>query len=447
MKALAGLLAAGTISVVGSRMTFLAVPWLVLVTTGSPTKMGVAAAAEMLPYVLAGPLGAPLVDRLGARRVSIAADLASVAVMAAVAFGQAGGFGLLVVLLVLAGVLRGLGDCAKRVLLPVTIRACGVEMTRATSLYDGLNRLASLLAAGLGGVLIAWLGARQAVLLDAATFAVCAALLWTLLPGDERAGAGAADGAGPDAGRAPGTGGRRPADHDETGAVEVREPYWQALRGGFAYLRGDRLMIGIVVLLFVTNLVDQANAVVFIPLWVNEVLGSPVALGWVHASFSLGAVLGNVVFTTLAPRAPRYAVFTIGFLIAGAPRMVVMALAGDLAPVLAAVFAAGLAIAAVNPILSAVSFERVPAALQARVVSLTGAVAYAGIPLGGLLGGWWVQAFDLTTTLLVFAAAYLGATLLPVFFRTTWRQLDHRPTAAPTTVPAQGAEPIPVNLG
>ncbi len=422
MKALAGLLTAGTISVIGSRMTFLAIPWLVLVTTGSPTKMGVAAAAEMLPYVLAGPLGAPLVDRIGPRRVSIAADLASVAVMAAVAFGQAGGFGLLVALLVLAGMLRGLGDCAKRVLLPATIRASGVDMTRATSVYDGLNRLGSLLAAGLGGVLIAWLGARQAVLLDAATFAVCAAIVAALLPTD-RPGttARAASGAAADPA---GTGREEPA--------AVREPYWQALRGGFAYLRGDRLMIGILSLLFVTNLVDQANAVVFIPLWVDDVLHSPVALGWVHAAFSLGAVLGNIVFTTLAPRAPRYAVFTLGFLIGGAPRMAVMALAGDLVPVLAAVFAAGLAMAAVNPILSAVMFERVPTALQARVVSLSGAVGYAGIPLGGLLGGWAVQGLDLSTTLLLFGACYLAATLLPVVFRDTWREMDRRP--APDTV-------------
>lgn len=431
MKALAGLLTAGTISVIGSRMTFLAIPWLVLVTTGSPTKMGVAAAAEMLPYVLAGPLGAPLVDRIGPRRVSILADLASVAVMAAVAFGQAGGFGLLIVLLVCAGVLRSLGDNAKRVLLPATVRAAGVDMTRAASVYDGVNRLAGLLAAGLGGILIAWLGARQAILLDAATFAVCAALVAGLLPADRPAGTVAAAVPRPRA--------AEPADRERPAAPEepaaVREPYWQALRGGFAYLRSEPLLIGVLSLLFVTNLVDQANAVVFIPLWVNDVLHSPVALGWVHAAFSLGAVLGNVVFTALAPRAPRYAVFTLGFLIGGAPRMAVMAFAGDLVPVLAAVFAAGLAMSAVNPILSAVLFERVPAALQARVVSLSGAIGYAGIPLGGVLGGWAVQGIGLTASLLVFGACYLAATLLPVAFRSTWRELDRRPAPAPSPEP------------
>ncbi|WP_155375615.1 MFS transporter [Catellatospora vulcania] len=406
MKGLVGLLIAGTVSKVGSVLTFLAVPWLVLVTTGSPSLMGLAAAAELLPYVLIGPLGAPLVDRIGPRRVSIVADLGSAVVMAAVALGQRGGFGLLLVLLVLAGALRGLGDCAKRVLLPSTIAASGVDMTRATTVYDGVNRLAGLLGAAAGGVLIAWLEAPGALLLDGVSFVACAMLVAALVPA-----------------------GTRDTDDD----APPPEPYLTALRGGVDFLRGSRLMTGILAMLFVTNLADQANAAVFVPVWVDRVLGSPEALGWVSAAFGLGAVLGNVVFTALAPRAPRYAVFTIGFLIGGSPRLAVMALADDLTLVLVAGFASGLAMAAVNPILAATMFERVPAHLQARVLSLSNAIGFAGIPLGSLLGGWAVQHLGLTPALLIFGACYLGATLLPVLSPGIWREMDRRPT--PTGAP------------
>ncbi|GAB4060851.1 MFS transporter [Catellatospora paridis] len=411
MKGLVGLLIAGTVSKVGSVLTFLAIPWLVLVTTGSPSRMGLAAAAELLPYVLIGPLGAPLVDRIGPRRVSIVADLASAAVMAAVAFGQRGGFGVLLVLLVLAGALRGLGDCAKRVLLPSTIAASGVDMTRATTVYDGANRLAGLLGAALGGVLIAALGAPRTVLLDGVSFVVCAVLVAALVPA--RTADNAADAPPP-------------------------EPYLAALRGGVDFIRGEPLMLGILAMLFVTNLADQANAAVFVPVWIDEVLGSPEALGWVSAAFGLGAVLGNLVFTALAPRAPRYAVFTVGFLIGGSPRLAVMALSDDLTPVLVAAFASGLAMAAVNPILAATMFERVPAHLQARVLSLSNAIGFAGIPLGGLLGGWAVEHIGLTPALLVFGACYLGATLLPVISPGMWRQLDRLPAAPPAPHPRDG---------
>ena len=54
-----------------------AIPWLVLITTGSPAKMGLVAGAEMLPYVVSGVLAAPLADRFGLRRTSIVTDLGS----------------------------------------------------------------------------------------------------------------------------------------------------------------------------------------------------------------------------------------------------------------------------------------------------------------------------------------------------------------------------------
>jgi hypothetical protein len=53
---LAALLAAGVVSTTGSQMTLLALPWFVLVTTGSPARMGVVVAADLLPMVGLVPL-------------------------------------------------------------------------------------------------------------------------------------------------------------------------------------------------------------------------------------------------------------------------------------------------------------------------------------------------------------------------------------------------------
>nr|WP_221378804.1 MFS transporter [Actinoplanes polyasparticus] len=76
MRPLPGLLAAETVSLTGSHIATVAVPWLVLVTTGSATRVGVVALAQTLPFVLAGVLGGALGDRTGPRRVAIAADVA-----------------------------------------------------------------------------------------------------------------------------------------------------------------------------------------------------------------------------------------------------------------------------------------------------------------------------------------------------------------------------------
>jgi MFS family permease len=121
----------------------------------------------------------------------------------------------------------------------------------------------------------------------------------------------------------------------------------------------------------VTNLLDQAHAAVFVPEWVRETLDSPSALGLVFASLGLGAVVGNLIFAALAPRLPRYATFCLCFLVGGAPHMIVMALTDSLVTVTAVLFVSGVACAALNPILSAVVFERIPGHLRARVLGLT----------------------------------------------------------------------------
>lgn len=71
------LLSANGISLIGTQLTQLAVPWFVLQTTGSPTRTGVVAVAGVVPLILSAFFGGAVVDRLGFRRTSIWSDLAS----------------------------------------------------------------------------------------------------------------------------------------------------------------------------------------------------------------------------------------------------------------------------------------------------------------------------------------------------------------------------------
>jgi MFS family permease len=62
---LAALLLAEVVSTTGSQMTLVALPWFVLVATGSPARMGLVVAADLAPMLLlAIPAGA-LAARLG----------------------------------------------------------------------------------------------------------------------------------------------------------------------------------------------------------------------------------------------------------------------------------------------------------------------------------------------------------------------------------------------
>ena len=71
---LRALVVAEVISTTGSQMTWLALPWFVLVTTGSPTRMTFVLAAEVIGLGVAGLPSGNLLQRLGARRTMMCAD-------------------------------------------------------------------------------------------------------------------------------------------------------------------------------------------------------------------------------------------------------------------------------------------------------------------------------------------------------------------------------------
>lgn len=407
--ALAGVLAAYGVSSIGTRVSGIAIPWLVLITTQSPTRMGVVAAAELVPLVLALALGGPLLDRVGVRRCAISVDLASAVAVAAIIAFHDEGLPVLLALVAVLGALRGFGDNAKKVLLPAAAEHAGTPMIRVTAIFEGMSRLAGLIGASIAGVLIAWLQAPTTMVVTAVAFAVSAVLVATMA--------------------------RPPKPPAPDAAPRKHEPYLQAMRIGVTHLRQDRICFAIVAMLFVINLFNQAAGVVFIPVWAHEVLGTPVGVGAVFGAAGLGLVLGNLVFTVFATKVPRYATFTLGFLLGGPPRFLVLGVSDNLTVVLVVTFLAGCALSAVNPVIGLLLFERTPAALQARVFGLVTATAWAGVPLGGLLAGWAVTSIGLRPALVVTAAAYLAVALTPVIRHRTWRQINRAPDAKAESTP------------
>lgn len=399
MRSLVGWLGAEVISLAGTRLSMIAIPWLVLTTTGSASLTGLVAFTEMAPYVVAKALGGPVIDRLGARRVILIADIASVVVVALVPLLHALDLlhlAALLAIVAVAGVLRGPGDSATHALVPDIAEGAGVSLERVTGLAGVVERLASTAGAALAAALVAVVGPATALVIDAASFGFSAALIALTAP-------------------------RRVhhvEDEDELG-------YVARLHSGWQFLRGDAVLVAMVVMLAVTNLLDQAYVVVLVPVWAYESGHGVAVVGTLFACFSGAAVVGSVLATTIADRLPRFATYLVAFFVAGAPRYVALALDAPIPVVLAVGIAGGFAAGFINPILGAVIFERIPKHLMGRVSSLTTSLAWAGIPLGSLAGGALVAGVGISPALLLMGVAYLVATMLPAV-RPQWRQLDRQ---------------------
>src|SRR5918998_4442270 len=71
------LLAANLISLTGNQITFFALPWFVLETTGSTTQTALVASVQMSAALLAAIWGGVIVDRFGPKWLSVVSDVVS----------------------------------------------------------------------------------------------------------------------------------------------------------------------------------------------------------------------------------------------------------------------------------------------------------------------------------------------------------------------------------
>jgi MFS family permease len=195
---LAALLVAEAVSATGSQMTLVALPWFVLVTSGSPARAGLVVAADLVPVVLLAIPGGALAGRLGARRAMLVSDLVRAPLVGLVPLLHALGvlsFPLLVGLVFCHGVFWPPYFASQGALLAELLGEDRRRLARASALFQAATRATLLAGPALGGVLVAVLGPANVLLLDAASYLVAFVLVARWVPAGGRVPvAGGADG-------------------------------------------------------------------------------------------------------------------------------------------------------------------------------------------------------------------------------------------------------------
>lgn len=404
LRPLGGVLAAMTVSLTGTRVSAIALPWFVLVTTGSATHTGLVAFCEMAPYVAVKAFTGPLVDRVGPRTVSWTTDLISATAALAVPLLHALhllSFPLLLALVAVIGAARGPGDLAKEVMVPEAADRGGVPLERATGLSGVAERLATTVGPAVGGSLVALLGPLTGLVVNAGCFALGSVIIALALP--RRMG--------------------EPAEGASAQAGGTTAGYWKRFGEGFTFLRTEPLMLTVIVMVGITNLLDAAFITVLLPVWAKESANGPTAIGLASSAMGATAVAGSLICAAVAHRLRRRLVFFTGFLLAGAPRFLILSVDAPLGAVLAVFAVSGFGAGFLNPVIGAVLLERVPRPMLGRVNALGDSLSWAGIPLGGLIAGAAVSSVGLVPVLLVCGTAYFLTTNL-AGLRPEWRRMD-----------------------
>ena len=382
-RPIAALFAADAVSLTGNTVARIAIPWFVLETTGSAALTGLAAFFGFLPIVISAFFGGALVDRLGFRRTSVIADVASSGAVAAIPLLELT-VGIevwqVMALVFLGALLDAPGTTAREALVPDVAELGGVRIERATGLHSAIARGAVLVGAPLGGVLVAALGATAALWIDAASFLVSALIVRTLVPA------------------------LRP--HRD---LEAPVRYLAELAEGVRFVARDRLLRAIVLTVLITNFLDGPIATVIYPVFARDAFGGPAQLGLMLGTFGGAALLGALVFGGIGHRLPRRLTFLVAFFVVALTLLGLAALP-PLPITLALLAVGGFAAGPINPVLGAVEYERIPPHLRGRVFGAITAGAWAAIPLGTLLGGVAVEAVGVGPTLLAIGICYVAVT-------------------------------------
>jgi predicted MFS family arabinose efflux permease len=373
-------LACDVVSLAGTSIATVAVPFAVLSIHGSGSDVGYVASAGMLPMIVFLLIGGVVADRLPRHQVMVAADLLQGAAQAASAVLVLTGSARVWELLVLAA-LRGTGlgfyFPASTGLLPQTVPAG--DRAQAIAI-DRVGRNSAYIAGtALGGILVGAAGPGWGLAADAASFALAALL---------RAGM------------------RLPARlPPATDAGIFRE-----LREGWREFASRRWLWSIVLQFAGFTAVASAIISVLGPVVADRSLGGARSWGFVLAAYAAGSVLGGLVMIRFRPSRMLLAA-TFGVLVFP---LLAFALAVPLAvPLIAAAAAIVGAAAQLFSVGWATTMQQeIPPAALSRVSAYDALGSFALAPVGTAAAGPLLTAFGPAAVLDVGGALILAVTLL-----------------------------------
>ena len=372
-RSILALLAAEVISTTGAQMTWLALPWFVLVTSGSATHTTFVVAAEVIGLALLGLPGGRVLGRLGARRTMMLCDACRAPLMLVIPvlhWTVGVSFALLLVVAFALGAFAAPHFAAEKVIVPELIGEDEQRVGEANALFQGANRATILVGPALAGILIGLIGAAPVLVIDAATYVVALGLVAIFVPS------------------------RPPVQQEEE---------HRSIRAGLRFIKGDRLLR---VWWPTFALGDAAWTAFFIsvPVLVLDRFGHHASIaGLLIASFGVGALIGNAIsFKYLTRRFPGLAVIAT-FAIFQALPLWFLWLPLPAIGLAALILASGIANGLVNPSLHTITTLRVPAPLRPNVLT-TAMVGWAVVnPLGLFVTGPVLDAFGTTPVLVGFA--------------------------------------------
>lgn len=257
-----------SLSVLGDRVSFVAVPFAVLSVGGSASDVGLVTAAGLVPMLLFTLVGGVWADRFRRHRIMLVSDMVRFAVQGLIAALLLTGVAEvphLALLMILFGTADAFFMPASTGLMPLVV---GPDRLREANALRGFVQSSGLvLGPALAGGLVALAGPGGALALDALTFALSAAFLARLKP-------------------------RETASETVQGAAGGT--FLAELRIGWGQVRSRTWVLSGLAAVAVYHVVVLPSVFVLGPVLAEREWGGAASWSVVVAAFGVGAIVGDV---------------------------------------------------------------------------------------------------------------------------------------------------------
>ena len=370
------LFAGGALSVIGDRVTLVALPFAVLAVGGDVSDVGLVAAAQSIPFLLLALPAGVIADRRERKRILVATDAVRgvcQAVAGALVIADVAQVGHLAAIALVFGAMEAMGMPAYTGFIPQTL-AEQRSIQPANALRSLAMSTGAILGPMLAALLVALAGPGGALLFDAATFAagtLCIALVKPYaLP---------------------------PVDPDEDPTMLA------GLKGGWREVRSRPWVGSFLGAMVVYHVIVLPSVYVLGPVLADDELGGAAAWGAIVAAFGAGAVLGDLLMLRWRPQHPLRA--ACGALLFASSQAAVIGSGLPLGGILALEFVAAIGVSTFFTLWETSLQEHIPPRALSRVSSYDYVTTIGFLPLGVAVAGPVSEQLGIHETLLLMSVA------------------------------------------
>ena len=374
----------------GNSAVHVAIPWLVLETTGSSAQAGIVLGLSGLSVIFTAPLIGGLIAILGARPVSVWADIISgTSVLLFPIIGKLFGLNIasLLVIAIFGAMFDPAGGTARKSLIQPVVEKEGLSLTKFNGTYEAVATIGTVIGPTAAALAISIIGVNATFYVIAVVF-VFASATASLIPVITVRG--------------------------DKGKVFSVSNVVGETRLGVSTLWHDKPLLSLVGLYTMLTAIYMPVESIVLSRYFQD-LDEPQTLGFVLSAMSVGIVIGALQFhravRILSPRnLVVISMSLIGAVVCG------MAFLPGAVAFIGLGLALGLAFGPVSPLTNYLVQRRVPQHLHGPVFGTQFSLTHLALPAGTLALGLIVQSVSIAPLLFVIGALFIAVTLLVGFF-------------------------------